>query len=73
MTNAKTTPPEAALVAIAPIPGGKPDDRAAQNILIGPPMRNLALRRSMLAEHRARAALGGLQLRHDMIDAAPAT
>src|SRR5690606_8346827 len=56
-------------VAVAPIPGSKPDDISRQRILIGSAMRLLALGRAVLAENLAGKALRHGELRHDMIDA----
>src|SRR5690606_19362923 len=56
-------------VAVAPIPGSKPDDISRQRILIGSAMRLLALGRAVLAENLAGKPLRDGELRHDTIDA----
>src|SRR5690606_37881275 len=60
-------------IAITAIPGSKPDDISRQRILIGSAMRLLALGRAVLAENLAGKALRHGELRHDMVDAPPAT
>ncbi len=55
-------------VAITPETGSQANDRPCQDILIGPASWQLALRRSMLTEHRTGTALGYLQFADNMIN-----
>lgn len=62
--------PVDAPVSISPKPGSQINDRPCQNIFISPAAWRLALRRSMLSEHRTGTALGHIQFPYNMIDAA---
>ena len=60
-------------VAVAPILPSKLDDVGAEPLLVVTALRNLTLRRAMLAERRTGAALGDGQLASNMLDAGAAT
>jgi hypothetical protein len=60
-------------IAIAAILPGQLDDVGRQPLFIVTPLRDLALRRAMLAERRTGAALGDGQLPSNMLDAGAAT
>jgi hypothetical protein len=60
-------------IAIAAILPGQFDDVGRQPLFIVTALRDLALRRAMLAERRTGAALGDAQLASDMLDAGTAT
>jgi hypothetical protein len=56
-------------VAVAAVPPGELDDVGRELFLVVPAPRDLALRRAVLAEGRAGAALGDLQLAANVLDA----
>ena len=60
-------------IAIAAILPGQLDGVGCQPLFIVTPLRDLALRRAMLAERRAGATLGYTQLPANVLDADPAT
>lgn len=60
-------------ISIAPVLIGLFDDVIARTLLIGPALRQLALRRSMLTDCAARAALRYTKLPPHMVDAVAAT
>ena len=60
-------------IAIAAILAGQLDDVGGQPLLVVTALRNLTLRRAMLAERRTGAALGDGQLSSNMLDAGAAT
>jgi hypothetical protein len=60
-------------VAVAAILPGQFDDVGGQPLFIITALRDLALRRAMLAERRTGAALGDGQLASNMLDAGTAT
>ena len=60
-------------IAVAAIEPGQLDDVGGQPLFIVSPVRDLALRRAMLAERRTGAALGDGELPSDMLDAGAAT
>jgi len=60
-------------VAIAAVLARELDDVGGEPFLVVPAPRKLALRRAMLAERGAGAALGDLKLVSDMLDADAAT
>ena len=60
-------------IAVAAILAGQLDDVGAQPLLVVTALRNLTLRRAMLAERRTGAALGDGQLASNMLDAGAAT
>jgi hypothetical protein len=60
-------------IAIAPIPLGQLDNVRRQPVFIVTALRDLALRRAMLAERRAGTTLGDGQLPSNMLDADAAT
>jgi hypothetical protein len=59
-------------VAVAAILARELDDIGGEPLLVVPAPRALALRRAVLAEGRAGAALGDLELPSDMLDAGAA-
>ena len=60
-------------VAVAAVLPGQFDDVGCQPLFIITALRDLALRRAMLAERRTGAALGDGQLASNMLDAGTAT
>jgi len=54
---------------VAAVPAGEFDDVGREPRLVVPAPRKLALRRAVLAERRAGAALGNLKLSSNMLDA----
>jgi hypothetical protein len=60
-------------VAVAAVPARELDDVGRELFLVVPAPRKLALRRAMLAERGAGAALGDLELVSDVLDADAAT
>ena len=60
-------------IAVAAILPGQLDDVGCQPLFIFTALRDLALRRAMLAERRTGAALGDRQLPSNMLDAGAAT
>ena len=60
-------------IAVAAILPGQVDGVGRQPLFIVTPLRDLALRRAMLAERRTGAALGDGQLASNMLDAGTAT
>jgi hypothetical protein len=60
-------------VAVAAVLPGQFDDVGGQPLFIITALRDLALRRAMLAERRAGATLGYTQLPANVLDADPAT
>ena len=60
-------------VAVAAVPAREFDDVGREPFLVVPAPRELALRRAMLAERGAGAALGDLKLVADVLDAGAAT
>jgi hypothetical protein len=60
-------------VAVAAVPPRELDDVGREPFLVVPAPRKLALRRAVLAESRAGAALGDLELVSDVLDAGAAT
>src|SRR5215207_6715996 len=60
-------------VAVASVLPSKLDDVGAEPLLVVSTMRDLALRRAMLAERHAGATLGYTQLPANVLDADPAT
>ena len=61
-----------ARASISPEARNQPDDRLRQDILVSPASGRFALCRTMVAEHRAGATLGGFQSLNNMIDTAMA-
>ena len=60
-------------IAIAAILAGEFHGVGRQPLFIVTPLRDLALRRTMLAERRTGATLGDMQLRSDLLNAGAAT
>jgi hypothetical protein len=60
-------------IAIAPVLVGQLDDVVGQTLFIGPALRNLALRGSVLTKCAAGAALGYAKFLPHMVDALAAT
>jgi hypothetical protein len=60
-------------VAVAAVPPGELDDVGRELFLVVPAPRDLALRRAVLAERSANAALGHPKLPPDVLDADAAT
>ena len=60
-------------IAVATILAGQLDDVGRQPLFVVTALRNLALRRAMLAERRTGAALGDRQLAPNMLDAGTTT
>jgi hypothetical protein len=59
-------------IAVATILAGQLDDVGRQPLVVLTALRDLALRRAMLAERRTGAALGDRQLASNMLDAGAA-
>jgi hypothetical protein len=60
-------------VAVATVPARELDDGGREPLLVVPAPRDLALRRAVLAERSAHAALGDPELVSDVLDAGAAT
>jgi len=60
-------------IAIAAIPTGQLNDVGGQPFFVISPLRNVALRRTMLPEHTANPPLGQFQAGSHMVDAGTAT
>jgi hypothetical protein len=60
-------------VAVAAVPARERDDVGGEPLLVVPAPRELALRRAVLAERGAGAALGDPKLPSDVLDAGAAT
>ena len=60
-------------ISIAPVLVGQLDDIVGQTLLIGPAMRHLALRGSVLTQGAAGAALGNAKLPPHIVDALATT